>query len=247
MKLLVIDIGNTNIKCGIIRDGNISERWHYETRAADTIVEDLSARSNNLPAVICSVVPRAEVHVASALKNIVFMVNRDSQKEISGLYPGFGSDRIADMIGAKRLYGNGKDVIVIGLGTATVLSTLSTDNAFKGGFITLGLGATVQALFSRIPQLPEVGLQFPVPPLPAMDTIGSIRAGTLLSQAAAIDRWIACAKDLLKGEVVTVASGGWSSTLAPHCHSIDHVDSSLTLKGSYFLAQVSLGSTVQLT
>jgi type III pantothenate kinase len=240
MKLLVIDIGNTNIKCAVIEDGELLQTWHYEAQHAEGSAADLASRAAHLPVVVCSVVPRAETSVLSALKSPVIRISRDSQKEISGLYPGFGADRVADLVGARQIYAKGKNVLVIGLGTATVLTAVSREGEFKGGFITLGLSSTIQALSNRIPQLPNVGLEFSAQALPAFDTISSIRAGALLSQAATVDRWIASAKGVLSGPTVTVATGGWSKTVAPHCQLINHVDSALTLKGAYFIALSAL-------
>jgi len=240
MKLFAIDIGNTNIKCGIIENGTIANIWRYETKAASAVSNEVADKAGNLPVALCSVVPWAAQEIEKSLKQDITRIAVESQNIIKGLYLDCGADRVADLIAAKSLYSQGKNAIVIGLGTATVLTAVAADGQFKGGFITLGLGSTTQALISRIPQLPEVPMDFSTPPKLTFDTISSMVNGTLLAQAGAIDHWIDYAKKELVGPTVTVASGGWSETLAKHTKFIDHVDPLLTLKGTYLIAEAIL-------
>ncbi len=37
--------------------------------------------------------------------------------------------------------------------------------------------------------------------------------------------------DELGGDVIRIATGGLASTIVPHCHSVEHIDETLTLDG----------------
>src|SRR5262249_38908952 len=143
-------------------------------------------------------------------------VSADSQKEISGFYPGFGADRVADAVAAKLLYGQGKNLIVIGLGTATVLTAISASGSFAGGRLSLGLGSTGQTLTGRIPQLPTISFDSIKMEGLGKDTISSMSHGTFLAHLGALQSWIDCAQKALSGPAVIVASGWWSGLVSKH-------------------------------
>src|SRR5437773_2522644 len=105
--LVAIDVGNSRIGCALFRNGIIVENWFCHTtdarNAADTI---LSKTDEKVSVAISSVVPSVteilQAHLEPANRNITLV--RD-QSILQGIYPGMGSDRIANTIAAWRLYG----------------------------------------------------------------------------------------------------------------------------------------------
>lgn len=240
MKMLVIDIGNSNIKCGIIENCEILEVWRYATTDASRCGKELRAKAEDLPVIMCSVVPPAAELIEQSFRKPDAKVSIDAQSEIEGFYAGFGADRIADAVGARLLYGKGKNVVVVGLGTGTVLTAISADGKFSGGLITLGVTATAQALSSRIPQLPAISLDANKPASLGASTIDSMTSGILLAHQGTLVRWIEHAKSALAGPTVTVATGGWAERVDKELKLFDHVDTSLTLKGAYLIGSTAL-------
>src|SRR6516225_1111712 len=125
MKLLAIDIGSSNIKYGVVEDGKVLEVWCDETTNVASIGQKLSKKGNRLPVALCSVVPSAAQILEASFQQPDFTVTIESQQVVTGFYAGFGADRVADSVAAKILYGKGRNVLVIGLGTVTVLTAIS--------------------------------------------------------------------------------------------------------------------------
>jgi type III pantothenate kinase len=236
MKMLAIDIGSSNIKCGIIEDGVVLESWGEQTANAAKTGKDLNKRASHLPVALCSVVPEATQLLEQSFRKADVRVSAEAQQEIRGFYSGFGADRIADAVAGRILYAEGKNLILIGLGTVTVLTAISAVGSFAGGLITLGLECTGQTLTSRIPQLPVISFDSVETQELGMDTNVSMRNGIFLAHLGALRSWIDCAKQSLSGPAVIVASGGWSNLVSKHSALFDHVDSFLTLKGTYLIA-----------
>src|SRR5439155_20344453 len=152
-------------------------------------------------------------HLEPANRNITLV--RD-QSILQGIYPGMGSDRIANTIAAWRLYGREHPVAVIDLGTATTLSAVSSDGVFRGGFITLGMGRTLAAIHNEAAQLPYVSFdpRRTHPSQLSLDTETSIASGTLASHIGTIEYWVRVSRRTLGGDTVTLATGGWATTVA---------------------------------
>jgi type III pantothenate kinase len=236
MKMLAIDIGNSNIKCGVIENGVVLDSWSEQTTEAADLGKELKQRAAHLPVALCSVVPEAAQLLEQSFRKADVRVSAEAQTEVSGFYTGFGADRVADVVAAKILYATDKNLIVIGLGTGTVLTAISANGSFAGGLITLGLGSTGQTLSGRIPQLPAISFDSLKSTELGKDTITSMRNGTFLAHLGALRSWIEHAKQSLSGEAVIVATGGWANLVSKHSALFDHVDSFLTLKGTYLIA-----------
>ena len=70
-----------------------------------------------------------------------------------------GADRIVDAVAAVQLYG--APVIVVDLGTATVLDAVSREGVYLGGAITPGINVSVDALYRNTSLLRRVELVAP--------------------------------------------------------------------------------------
>jgi len=106
-----------------------------------------------------------------------------------------GSDRWAAMIGARVAF-PGEDLLIATLGTATTLEALRADGMFTGGLIAPGWSLMMRSLGEHTAQLPTLAAHAVREPAGATDagewfatdTPHAISAGSLLAQAALIER-----------------------------------------------------------
>lgn len=84
------------------------------------------------------------------------------QREITNLYQGLGADRIAKLLGLKKLFPD-SNIALFDFGTALTSSLLSAKGEFLGGFINLGFRASLESLADLCAELDdyskEVGLE----------------------------------------------------------------------------------------
>ena len=228
MKLLAIDVGNTEIKRAVIDDGVVRDVNRDYLANIDRVASEIA--DVGLDVALCSVRKKASETINVALlnknKKLVFAIDHECAKPVSGFYKGMGADRIADISAAWSIY-PGKPVLVIGLGTATTCTAASSAGVFKGGFITLGLGPLCQALTTSLPELPAIDPRQVHSLEPGFDVYSSVCRGTVSAHVAIVE------------DLVVIATGGWSRTLAPLCDSIDEIDPYLTLKGIWTVTRAS--------
>ncbi|MEB3299341.1 MAG: type III pantothenate kinase [Candidatus Sericytochromatia bacterium] len=127
-----------------------------------------------------------------------------------------GTDRIANAWGAWRIYGG--PVLVVDAGTATTFTLVDAEGVLAGGAITLGVGATLEALAARGARLPIVPPALP-PPGPALTTEGAILKGVVGGHAGLIR---GLASDLAAG-VPVILTGGAAVLLYPLLPGVLHV------------------------
>jgi len=127
-----------------------------------------------------------------------------------------GADRLAAAWGAWCLLGG--PVLVVDAGTATTLSRVGAGGSFDGGAITLGVGATLQALADRGARLPLVSAALPAAGL-ATDTEAAIRLGVVGGHAHTI---AGLAGEIAPG-VPRVITGGSAALLHPLLPGFLHV------------------------
>lgn len=159
-------------------------------------------------AVIVSVVPAASAMLATACPEAVVLVHDDAPIEIRYDPPtGLGTDRLANALAARALFG--APVLAVDCGTATTFTLVDADGCLAGGAIALGLGSARDALAARTAQLPEVPLEVP-PTALGGDTRTAMQVGLVLGHAG----MIAHLAERMAPGVPIVMTGGWSGLLA---------------------------------
>ena len=121
-----------------------------------------------------------------------------------------GADRIADAVGAVRLYPD-RNIIVADFGTATTLCAISNRKEFLGGNIVPGLNLSMRALEERTAQLPSVEI---VPPATAIgrSTVESIQAGLYWSNVGMVRELITriTNEEFSSERPVVIGTGGFA-------------------------------------
>ncbi len=240
MKLLAVDVGNTEIKRAIIDNGVIGPVKRDPTKEIARVVQEIGF--GQLPVGLCSVRKAATEQIKNVLSEkkieLICEVNDAVRNPVSGFYEGMGADRIAE-IAAAWVKHDGKPVLVVGLGTATTCSAASRAGIFKGGFITLGIGALCATLTEALPELPTIDPKNARSVEPGFDTYGSICRGTLSAHVGIVEEWIRMFREEIGDDLVAIATGGWSESIAPYCRSIDETDPLLTLRGIWEITKAT--------
>lgn len=192
---IIIDIGNSRVK------------YYLDFKFFD----NLSDLENNLikPSRInVFFVASVQNYIASILNQIKFPINKilifehKEQNIIKNLYPNFGNDRAAKLIGASKLFPKQK-IILFDFGTATTINILDDALNFVDGFILLGFRASLRALADYCSALPDLNQQLDLSDF----TSSAIFRGQLLAYKAQIKALVDHAFKLNPG-AISIASGG---------------------------------------
>ena len=247
--ILTIDVGNTNITCGVFDEDVIVASFRITTKMPRTsdeygmILYNLLEQNNIQPmdigdAIICSVVPNVmhslrgglvkyfhitPIIVEAGIKTGIRIVTPNPQQ--------IGADRIVDAVGAYEIYGG--PVLVIDFGTATTYDFVDESGAFLGGITAPGIRISAKALSEDAAKLPEIEIKKPESIL-GKDTITSMQAGIVYGQIGQTEYIINKVKEEVGLEnVKTVVTGGLGRIIVNETTCIDIYDPNLTLKGIY--------------
>ncbi len=247
--ILTIDVGNTNITCGVFDEDVIVASFRITTKMPRTsdeygmILYNLLEQNNIQPmdigdAIICSVVPNVmhslrgglvkyfhitPIIVEAGIKTGIRIVTPNPQQ--------IGADRIVDAVGAYEIYGG--PVLVIDFGTATTYDFVDESGAFLGGITAPGIRISAKALSEDAAKLPEIEIKKPESIL-GKDTITSMQAGIVYGQIGQTEYIINKVKEEVGlKNVKTVVTGGLGRIIANETTCIDIYDPNLTLKGIY--------------
>ena len=241
-KVLAIDVGNSETKIGTVDGGVVSSVSRFPTRQIESAINEILTA--DCPIALCSVKKHASETIITALeksgRQLALQVDCKVKSPVSGFYAGMGADRVAELAAAWVDFAGARPVAVVGLGTATTIASASKSGEFKGGFITMGLGATCSTLTDALPELPPVDPNQAKTLAPAFDTYSSICHGTVAGHIGMIEKWISIFREELGSEMAVVATGGWSHLLEPWCPFLDKVDPVLSLRGIWAIHKESL-------
>lgn len=244
--ILAIDMGNTNIVVGCIRDNNILfvERISTDLLKTEleyavsfkTVFELYGIDSGEIHgAIISSVVPPLTVIIGSAVEKIIgkkpMVVGPGVKTGLNILMDNpktVGADLIVDAVAGISEYG--APLIVIDMGTATTISVIDRDRNYIGGMIIPGLRVSMDSLVNRTSQLPRIGFEAPDKVI-GTNTVDCMKSGIINGNASMLDGMIERIHSELGYKTKVVATGGLAKVVIPMCkHEIIN-DDSLLLKG----------------
>lgn len=244
--LLAIDIGNTNIVIGCIRDDEILFKARIatdRTRTSDQygveIKNMLEAfgvhREDITDCIISSVVPPV---FNSVKTGVIKVIGKQPMVVGPGLKTGLnihvevpsqvGSDRIVIAVAALAEYK--APLILMDLGTATTLEVVEPDNLYMGGVIIPGVKTSLDALINRAAQLTGISLDTPNKVI-GKNTADCIRSGMMYGTAAMIDGLVDRMEAELGHSSTLIATGGLAQFITPLCKHSIILEKDLLLKG----------------
>lgn len=244
--LLAIDVGNTQTHVGLFRDTGMLQSWRFHTArtaTADELAAVLSAllglrdlRLSDVDAVmVACVVPALSqeyehmrtryLHGKGALVGPAMRtgmpIRIDNPREL-------GADRLVNAIAAYERVGGA--CIAVDFGTALNYDVVSAEGEYLGGVISPGIEISLEALSQRAAALPKVPLDAPRAAI-GRGTLEAIQSGVIFGYAGQVDGIVGRLREELGEEATAIATGGFASTVVPHCDQVDEVDDLLTLQG----------------
>ena len=244
--LLAIDIGNTNIVIGVIREDEILFKARIATdrlRTSDQYgVEMLNllqmfhiSREEITDCIISSVVPPV---FNSVYTGVVKLIGKQPLVVGPGLKTGLnihvdtpsqvGADRIVAAVAALAEYT--APLVLIDMGTATTLEVVEPDNVYMGGVIFPGVMVSLDSLTSRTAQLPGISLDKPKNVI-GRNTVDCMRSGAMYGTAAMLDGLIDRIAEELGHTSTIIATGGIAQFIIPLCKHEIILEKELLLKG----------------
>ena len=250
--LLAIDIGNTNIVLGGIRDGEIafeariatdhiktSDQYGAEIKSMLSLfevkpqdVEDCIISSvvppvfNSVRTGIVKVTGKAPMVVGPGLKTGL-NIRMDNPSQV-------GSDRIVIAVAALAEYE--PPLTLLDLGTATTIEVVGEGSTYLGGCIIPGVRVSLEALTSHTAQLPGISLDRPRRVI-GKNTVDCMRSGIMYGTAAMLDGMLDRVEEELGFSTTVVATGGMAQFIVPLCRREIRLEKDLLLKGLNILYQ----------
>ena len=245
--ILVVDVGNTNITCGVYGDREMKATFRMTTKTPRTsdeygvmMCQLLGARGIKAQAiegmVVASVVPDV-MHslmggISRYVTNQVLIVGPGTKTGIKITTEDprtIGADRIVDAVAAYERYGG--PILVIDFNTATTYDYVTEQGHFAAGITAPGIRISSEALWKETAKLPNIEIKKPKSIL-AQETISSMQAGLVYGQIGQTEYIINKVKEETGiSDLKVVATGGLGRLIAEETDTIDFYDPYLTLDG----------------
>ncbi len=258
--LLAVDVGNSTISVGLFdREKNLRMHASLNTDSRKTS-DQISVDFMNLftlhqvdstkitGAILCSVVPPLNFMMEKALTRLL---GRPPMVVGPGVRTGLdlrlamqtqvGADIVADAVAAVEKFQ--PPIIIIDMGTATVIGVVSQERTYEGGLLLPGIHVSLEALNRRTAQLPAISLQHPKS-LIGKNTEDCMRSGIVYGSAGMLDGII----DRIRGEfpgqeVSVVATGGSAPVIVKYTRNLIVYDKHLLLEGLWTIYQKNQSSS----
>jgi type III pantothenate kinase len=244
--LLALDAGNSNITIGAFEGRELVCQWRLRTVHEQT-ADEWGILLHNLfgPAglsiesvdgmIIASVVPpidstlafmseryfHTEAMFVGPRTDIGLTIRYDNPYEV-------GADRLVN--GVAGFYKYGGPCVIVDLGTTINFDVISKDAEYLGGAIAVGIGISVDALFSKTARLPLVEFK-PPKDVVGTNTVASIRSGLYYGAVGMIDGILERMIARMGPDTKLVATGGQAGLIVTGSRYLKTVDEHLTLEG----------------
>ena len=244
--ILTIDIGNSNIVLGGVRENEIvfEARLRTEvTKTSDQYCVDLKilmevygvSNKDIEGTIIASVVPQVLNSMRTAIQKLTgkvpLVVGPGLKTGLNILLenPGqTGADLVVADVAALREHK--PPLIVIDMGTATTMSVLDKTGAHIGGCISPGVKISMDALTDKTALLPGLQLDQPKRAI-GRNTIDAMRSGIMLGTACMLDGMVERMEAELGCKTTVIATGGIAKFIVPMCKTPMIYDKDLIIKG----------------
>ena len=230
--ILAVDIGNSNIVLGGVREKEIlfqarivtdhiktSDQYCAELK---TMLDLFGVSAQEIEgSIVASVVPPVLNSFRTAIRKLT---GKSCLVVGPGLKTGLnilidnpaqtGADLVAGAVAALREYQ--PPLIVVDMGTATTISVLDQNGSLIGGCVCPGVKISLEALTSRTALLPGISLDQPKKAI-GRNTIDCMRSGIMLGTASMLDGMIARMEAELGVKTTVILTGGIGKFILPLC------------------------------
>lgn len=243
---LCLDFGNTRLKCGVFTEDQLSEVITLPDDSSETIAglldkykpghTILSSVINHQPGIEKILAERSDFLKLDASAKLPFTTPVSKPETI-------GADRLAITAFAVHFH-QGKNNLVIALGTCITYNFINKYSGFIGGSISPGMEMRFKALNYYTAKLPLIHGNKSVSdwnfPLMGYDTETNILSGVLLGMVAEIDGIINAYKEKFEN-INVLLTGGDTVNFIRHLKNEIIAEPDLILKGLYAISQYNTG------
>lgn len=246
--VLLLDIGNTNIKIGVLEGSRIVTTWRIASdhnKTADefgmVFMDLMSSKGYSFDDVegiiISSVAPALNYTIEHMCRYYThkkpIMVTSRIKLGVDIRYSvpeELGADRIVNAVAAYYEYGG--PCITVDFGSATTFGYIDADGNFLGGAIAPGIKSSAEALTNTAAKLPRIELVRPGSII-GKTTVQNMQAGIIYGFQGLVDGIITeMVREAGAPDVKVIATGGMSELVAQGSRrQFDIVDRALSLKG----------------
>lgn len=244
--ILTIDIGNSNIVLGGVREEEIVFEARLRTDATKTsdqycvdlkiLMDVYDVKAEDIEGIIiASVVPQVLNSLQTAIKKLT---GKQCLVVGPGLKTGLnirlenpsqtGADLVVGAVAALREHK--PPMIIIDMGTATTMTVLDSSGALIGGCICPGVKISMDALTDRTALLPGLQLDAPKKAI-GRNTIDCMRSGIMMGTACMLDGMVERMEQELGMKTTVVVTGGIAKFVVPMCRTPMVYDKDLLVKG----------------
>lgn len=246
--LLCLDVGNTQIFGGLFQDDELKVQFRRTSQLRSSSDElgvffRTVLRENDVePALIsqvaiCCVVPDLLYSLRACCQKYFkldpLILRPGTKTGLKILYDDpkeVGADRIADAVGAVKMF-PGKNLIIADFGTATTICATSRNKEFLGGNIIPGVRLSMEALETKTAQLPAVEIK-PIRTALGKTTVESIQSGLYWSNVGMVKELTErISRQEFSGDPPVIIGTGGFAQLFNREKLFDHVVSDLILTG----------------
>jgi type III pantothenate kinase len=226
--LLCLDVGNTHIMGGIFENNNLLLRFRCNTHLIGTsdqfgmflisIMQNNKISPEKISATaVCSVVPSYDYTIRHTIANYFkvpyFVLQAGVKTGLNIKYKNpkeVGADRIANAIAAITTFPN-RNIIIVDMGTATTLCTITKNRDYIGGSILPGLRVAMESLKTNTAKLIAVDIEEP-PNYIGRTTRECIQSGLYYGHLGALKEIISGIKRevFLDESFLVIGTGGFS-------------------------------------
>ncbi|OQY37900.1 MAG: hypothetical protein B6226_04465 [Candidatus Cloacimonetes bacterium 4572_65] len=255
-RIIVIDIGNTNLVIGIYDNDRLISSWRIHTdknRTEDeyfvvvsSLLFSIKEEIENIAiVVISSVVPQLNKIMQRMVDKHfdcnIEIVNANTELGLKFLTPdhGFiGADLIVSAYASLKKYGT--NTIVCDLGTATTVQLTGADGTFYGASIIPGVISSSTSLFEKAALIADIKLTKPTSIL-GTNTKDALLSGIINGHAFILDGFIRRIKSEYNlKDYKIIATGGIADLICSCSEEVEVVDQSLILDGLYLIGKKTL-------
>jgi len=245
--VLVMDVGNTNIKFGLFLGKELVNSWRVATDLEKT-ADELGVLTKSFFDFYKKDIEEVEgIIIASVIPSINYtlehMCRYYFKQEPLFVDPGIktgmnirydnprelGADRIVNAVAAYEMYGG--PCITIDFGTATTFSVISEKGDFLGGAICPGAKISSEALVRCAAKLPRVELIKPQSVI-GRNMIACMQSGIIYGYVGQVEYLVRkIKKELPQRTARVIATGGLARLISTETDVIEEINPLLTLQG----------------
>ncbi len=257
--LLVIDIGNTNIVCGVFDGDKLTAKARLATDHHKT-TDEYGALLTNILTLRAGMEESGKAHSIGgmALSSVVpaltgtfrdlgrtyfrvepLIVGPGIRTEMSIKYDDprtIGADRIVNAVAASHLYPLPQ--VIIDFGTAVTFCAVTREREYRGGAIFPGVHTSFAALARGAALISMVEFHNPNRII-GRNTEESLQSGAINGYASLVEGMVTRFRKELGDDASVIGTGGLVDLIAEATEAIQFIDKDLTLKGLKILHNIN--------